>query len=61
MMKGVRYLFLLALLVSSHAFAQEIRSLTPAQVAALLERPASTRVVPGEIIVKYSHIFDVFN
>ncbi|NIU05814.1 MAG: hypothetical protein GWO40_16290, partial [Gammaproteobacteria bacterium] len=33
--------------------AQDIRGLTPQQVADLLERPASSRVVPGEVIVKY--------
>ena len=52
-MKGTRCLFLLTLLVAFPIFAQDIRDISPADVAALLERPASTRVVPGEIIVKY--------
>lgn len=52
-MKGLSYLFLFSLFVTSNAVAQNIRNISPAEVAAMLERPASTRVVPGEIIVKY--------
>ena len=52
-MKGASYFFLLTLLIAPNVFAQNIRNISPAEVAAMLERPASTRVVPGEIIVKY--------
>ena len=49
----LRYLFLFLVFVAPPSLAQEIRSISPAAVAAMLERPASTRVVPGEVIVKY--------
>ncbi len=52
-MKGASYLFLLTLIFAPNLFAQNIRNISPAEVAAMLERPASRRVVPGEIIVKY--------
>lgn len=52
-MKGIRHLFLFSLLASFQSPAQEIVKMSPAEVANLLERPASVRVVPGEVIVKY--------
>ncbi len=52
-MNGIRYFFLVFFFFASPSMAQEIVSLSPGAVAALLERPASVRVVPGEVIVKY--------
>ncbi len=52
-MKGIRYLFLFSVFFTSHAIAQNILNISPAEIAAMLERPATVRVVPGEIIVKY--------
>lgn len=52
-MNGIRYFFLVSIFITSQSIAQEIINLSPADVAALLERPASVRVVPGEVIVKY--------
>ena len=53
MTKGIRYLVLFSFFVTPHAIAQKILNISPAEIAAMLERPASVRVVPGEIIVKY--------
>lgn len=52
-MNMLRYFFLFLVFVTPQSIAQEIRNISPAAVAAMLERPASTRVVPGEVIVKY--------
>ncbi len=52
-MKGIRYLVLFSFFIAPHAVAQKILSISPAEVAAMLERPAAVRVVPGEVIVKY--------
>ena len=52
-MNRIRYLFLFSLFFTSHAIAQKIVNISPAEIAAMLERQASVRVVPGEVIVKY--------
>jgi hypothetical protein len=52
-MNGIRCLFLLSAFFASHVFAQNILSISPAEIAAMLERQASVRVIPGEVIVKY--------
>jgi len=52
-MSGIRYLFLFSVFFTSHVFAQNIVSISAAEIAAMLERQASVRVVPGEVIVKY--------
>jgi serine protease len=52
-MSGIRYLFLFLVFVAPQSIAQEIRNISPGIIAAMLERPASVRVVPGEVIVKY--------
>jgi len=52
-MRAVRYLILSLAFVAPQTIAQEVLTMSPAAVAAMLERPASVRVVPGEVIVKY--------
>lgn len=52
-MNGIRCLLLLSTFFAAHVFAQNIVSISPAEIAAMLERPASVRVIPGEVIVKY--------
>ncbi len=52
-MNGFRCLVLLSTFFSSHVFAQNIVSISPAEIAAMLERQLSVRVIPGEVIVKY--------
>jgi serine protease len=52
-MNGIRCLLLLSAFFAAHVFAQNIVSISPAEIAAMLERPASVRVIPGEVIVKY--------
>jgi len=53
MMKGIRYVFLFSVFVTSHSVAQDILNISPGEIATMLERPATVRVVPGEVIVKY--------
>ena len=52
-MNGIRCLLLLSTFIAAHVFAQNIVSISPAEIAAMLERQASVRVIPGEVIVKY--------
>lgn len=52
-MKKFRYLFLFLVFATPQSIAQEILNISPGAVAAMLERSASVRVVPGEVIVKY--------
>ena len=53
MLKGIRYLVLFSFFVTPQAIAQKILNISPAEIAAMLERPATVRVVPGDVIVKY--------
>ena len=52
-MNGFRYLFLFLIFIASSSGAQEVLNISPGAVSAMLERPATVRVVPGEVIVKY--------
>ena len=52
-MNGFRYLFLFLIFITSPSIAQDILNISPGAIAAMLERSATVRVVPGEVIVKY--------
>ena len=52
-MNGIRCLVLLSTFFTSHVLAQNIVSISPAEIAAMLERQLSVRVIPGEVIIKY--------
>ena len=52
-MRGFRYLLLALIFTSPQLFAQDIVSISPAELSAMMESSTEVRVVPGEIIVKY--------
>ena len=60
-MKGIRHLLFVSLLVGAQSQGQEIKSMSPGEIADLLERPSAVRVVPGEVIVKYKPGRDVMS